>query len=82
MAHDSPALAWPGGEISSRSGGCVASWTEVARRWQSSWGGVEIWNEPDIFFGGDLPADQYVAVAKAISFALSRAACPVPWWVA
>jgi len=37
------------------------SWETAIRHWNSTWGAVEIWNEPDIeFFGGNLPADQYV----------------------
>lgn len=28
--------------------------------------GLEIWNEPDIGFGGNLPADQYMSVLKAV----------------
>jgi hypothetical protein len=78
MAHDSPRWLGLVGKYPRDLVGASHSWTEVARRWQSTWGGVEIWNEPDIFFGGDLPADQYVAFAKAVSFALSKAACPVP----
>ena len=50
-----------------------ASWKEIGRRWQASWGALEVWNEPDIFFGGDLPADQYVALVKAIAWSLPSA---------
>jgi len=78
MAHDSPRWLGLVGKYPRDLVAASRSWTEVARRWQSTWGGVEIWNEPDIFFGGDLPADQYVAFAKAVCFALPKAACPVP----
>lgn len=41
---------------------------KIAERWEPYWGAIEVWNEPDIFFGGNLPADQYVAVVKAFSY--------------
>ena len=78
MAHDSPHWLGLVGKYPHDLVGAADSWTEVAGRWQAGWGGVEIWNEPDIFFGGNLPADQYAAVAKAVSFAVSRAAVSVP----
>lgn len=40
------------------------SWSQIAKRWGSCWGAIEIWNEPDISFGGHLPSDQYVPVLK------------------
>jgi len=48
------------------------AWKAIAERWQDSWGAFEIWNEPDIFFGGDLPADQYVALVKALAYRFQR----------
>ena len=38
---------------------------KIAEKWEPTWGGIELWNEPDIFFGGDLPADQYLPLVKA-----------------
>ena len=38
---------------------------KIAEQWEHTWGGIELWNEPDIFFGGDLPADQYLPLVKA-----------------
>ena len=78
MAHDSPSWLGRVGKYPRDLVGAAASWGQIARRWNSGWGGLEIWNEPDIFFGGDLPADQYVAVAKALSYALSQAAIQTP----
>ena len=52
-----------------------ASWTEVARHWQETWGGAEVCNEPDL---KELPADQYVINAKAMSYALSEARSTTP----
>ncbi len=48
------------------------AWSEIAKRWEPSWGAVEVWNEPDIFFGGDLPADQYVALIKTLAYRFGR----------
>lgn len=70
MAHDGP--AWMG-RVSKYPQDLVAagaSWQKIAARWRPTWGALEIWNEPDISFGGDLPADQYVALAKAVSYGL------------
>jgi len=48
------------------------AWRAITNRWQASWGAVEVWNEPDIFFGGDLPADQYVALVKTLAYRFQR----------
>ena len=37
-------------------------------KWEHTWGGIELWNEPDIFFGGNLPADQYLPIVKAYAY--------------
>ena len=50
----------------------------VAEQWQDGWGAIEIWNEPDIFFGGNLPADQYVAVVRAAAYRLRADGCKTP----
>ncbi len=78
MAHDSPSWLGRVGKYPRDLVGGAASWGQIAGRWNSGWGGQEVWNEPDIFFGGDLPADQYVAVAKALSYALARAGVKTP----
>ncbi|MBN1489994.1 MAG: hypothetical protein JXA69_08760 [Phycisphaerae bacterium] len=54
------------------------SWERIERQWHPYWAALEIWNEPDIFFGGNLPADQYVPVAKAVAFALRDAKPATP----
>jgi len=54
--------------------GTASSWREITRRWRSTWGGLEVWNEPDIFFGDHLPADQYVALLKTLTYAVDREA--------
>jgi hypothetical protein len=78
LAHDSP--GWLGfvGKYPHDLVETARSWVELSRTWASSWGGLEIWNEPDIAFGGDLPADQYAAIAKAVSFSLANAGLRVP----
>ncbi|MBR5626729.1 MAG: hypothetical protein IKW74_03810 [Thermoguttaceae bacterium] len=55
------------------------SWDEIRARWNSSWGALEVWNEPDISFGGNLPADQYVPLLKTLSwqFAVSKEKTPL-----
>ncbi len=78
MAHDAP--AWMG-RVAKYPDDLVAasrSWQEIARRWKPAWGAVEIWNEPDIFFGGDLPADQYTALVRALAYGLRNPRDPKP----
>lgn len=54
------------------------SWKSIAGRWQSYWGGIEAWNEPDILFGGNLPADQYLPILKTVRYALSESKVTAP----
>jgi len=56
----------------------AASWRQIARRWRPTWGALEVWNEPDIFFGGDLPADQYASLVKVFPQAFARERIDVP----
>jgi hypothetical protein len=48
------------------------SWQTIAKRWQANWAGLEVWNEPDIESGGELPADQYLPVVKTINYAFQE----------
>ena len=48
------------------------SWDSIASHWSSTWGSIEIWNEPDISFSGNLPADQYAPVVKTIAASIGR----------
>lgn len=43
------------------------SWGTIGNHWNQYWNSIEVWNEPDISFGGDLPADQYVPVLKTVA---------------
>lgn len=54
------------------------SWREVATRLHPYWGALEIWNEPDIGFGGHQPADQYPPLLKALRYAMREAGVDTP----
>lgn len=55
-----------------------ASWREVSRRWQRFWAALEVWNEPDIGFGGNQPADQYLPLVKTIRHAMRSTGATMP----
>lgn len=42
------------------------SWRTIAKKWSPTWGAIEIWNEPEIGFGANMPADQYVPLLKSL----------------
>ena len=78
MFHDAP--AWPG-RIEKYPDDLVATahaWQEISRRWHKRWEALEVWNEPDIFFGGNLPADQYVPLVKALAWVQQAAHTGTP----
>jgi hypothetical protein len=54
------------------------SWNTIANYWNTAWSGFEIWNEPEIEFGAELPADQYVPMARAIAYQLKQSNIPTP----
>jgi len=56
----------------------ATAWETIAQRLMPTWGALEIWNEPDIGFGANLPADQYVPMVKAIVHRLKQAKMPTP----
>ena len=70
MFHDAP--DWTGRVIRYPDDLVAAAqaWQTIARCWQTQWTALELWNEPDIFFGGDLPGDQYASLVKALSWGL------------
>jgi hypothetical protein len=78
MAHDAPSRLGRVGKYPADLSGWAALWNETAARWRSAWGAVEVWNEPDISFGDDLPADQYVPLAKAMTYGFETAKVDVP----
>lgn len=69
MFHDAP--GWPGkvGKYPQDLVATAGAWRRIAARWRPTWGALEIWNEPDISFGANLPADQYVPLVKTIAYA-------------
>jgi hypothetical protein len=54
------------------------TWKQFLPQLGAGWGGLELWNEPDISFGGDLPADQYVPLVKVWSEAARQSGATVP----
>lgn len=78
LAHDAPAWMGRVGKYPANLAAAARSWGQIGRRWQTTWGAVEIWNEPDIFFGDNLPGDQYAAVVHAIDYGLYRAGIATP----
>ncbi len=51
------------------------SFREIALRYQDGWAACEVWNEPD---HGSTPADQYVTMVKAASYAANEAGMTMP----
>ena len=79
MAHDGPRwMGHVGPRYPENLIAAARSWQKIAGKWRPTWGGLEVWNEPDIFFGGNLPADQYVPLVKAISHGLGEP-LPLRW---
>jgi hypothetical protein len=80
LFHDAP--GWMGATDANRYPSdlvaAASSWAQIGQRWRPHWDALEIWNEPDIFFGSDLPGDQYVPVAKAIAYGLRDVSPAVP----
>ncbi|QEH33002.1 hypothetical protein OJF2_14940 [Aquisphaera giovannonii] len=78
LAHDAPEWAGRWGVYPFDLAATAESWREIGKHWGPAWGGVELWNEPDIQFGGDWPADQYAAFGKAASYGLHAAGVEAP----
>ena len=54
------------------------SWNVIGRKWSPFWNSIEVWNEPDISFSGNLPADQYVPVLKTVAQEFQREGIETP----
>ena len=52
------------------------SWQTMGKRWGSTWHALEVWNEPDLDFGGEIPASQYLPTVKTINYALRESQMP------
>ncbi|AHF89781.1 glycosyhydrolase [Opitutaceae bacterium TAV5] len=80
MFHDAP--VWMGraqkGKFPDDLIAAGRAWREVALRWHDLWGALEVWNEPDIGFGGNQPADQYVPLVKTVRQAMREAGVDTP----
>ena len=78
MFHDAP--GWPGrvGKYPEDLVATARAWRQVVARWHTTWGALEVWNEPDIFFGANLPADQYVPLVKMMAYVLDQERTELP----
>lgn len=74
MFHDAPRWLGHVGKYPDDLVKTAAAWKSIDRRWRSTWGGLEIWNEPDISFGDFLPADQYAALVETLAWAVPATA--------
>jgi hypothetical protein len=52
------------------------SWQTIDKHWQGAWNALEVWNEPDIDSGGDLPADQLLPTIKTTNYGLREIQSP------
>ena len=72
MFHDAPAWTGKRARYPENFNAMADLWSALYPEWSSTWGGLEVWNEPDISFGGDVPADQYAPILKTMSWTLSK----------
>lgn len=56
----------------------AASWPTIYNKFSATWGGLEVWNEPDGGYGYGLPADQYVPLVKTMRWAFQQAKITQP----
>ncbi len=76
LFHSAPAWAHPqkGNGFPEDLIGTARSWETIGERWHSQWGGLEVWNEPDI----QSAADQYLPILKTVRYALRANKIDVP----
>ena len=72
MFHDAPSWTGRRAKYPENCNALAQLWSALYPEWSSTWGGLEVWNEPDIFFGGNVPADQYAPILKTMSWELSK----------
>jgi len=59
--------------------GTMHSWQTIGKNYGPSWGGLEIWNEPDLAaFAGDASPDQLLPMVKAISYGFRQTDLKTP----
>lgn len=78
MWHDAPAWADKVLRYPRDMRKVAQTWETIAARWETTWGGLEVWNEPDISFSGNLPADQYVPLLKTVSWQMEQSGMKQP----
>jgi len=78
MFHDTPETLGKIGKYPDDLVGAARAWRRIGQRWRSTWGALEVWNEPEIHFGDNLPSDQYVPLVKAVRYGLGRGQIDVP----
>lgn len=78
LFHDAPSWTGKIGKFPRDLNKTAASWGKISKRWNKYWNSFEIWNEPDISFSGNLPADQYVPVLKTVAQELAREGVSTP----
>ncbi len=78
MCHDGPARLGRVGRYPRDLVATAGAWRQIAAHWRPTWGALEIWNEPDISFGDFLPADQYVALLRAVVAGIDQGPIEVP----
>lgn len=80
LSHSSPSFLGhtTGNRFPKDLHGTAQAWTAYHQRLGDSWGGLEMWNEANLSFGGNRPADQYAPMSKAIAYSLDQAQCQAP----
>jgi len=78
MFHDAPRTLGKVGKYPEDLFGVALAWRQIGQRWRSAWGALEVWNEPEIHFGDNLPSDQYVPLVKAVRYGLGCGRIAVP----
>lgn len=68
MFHDAPGWLGHVERYPDDLVGTARAWQVISQHWHAQWAALEVWNEPDIFFGGNLPADQYVPLVKVLAW--------------
>jgi len=74
--HDGPKWCGHVGKYPEDLSAAAAAWQTIGRQTAGQYAALEIWNEPDISFSGNLPGDQYASVFKAVAHALPDERCP------
>lgn len=53
-------------------------WQAMQANLGPAWKGTEVWNEPDLYSGGSIPGDRYVALQRAIGYAADQSGVGKP----